>query len=521
MKLAVFDNRSNYVGRVNDKTFYRILNNVSMTYGSVVECFRLWLVNDMKHCCDFVHTYIESQFNGGQDFLFTEGMLVNVGKPNLSLQYTINHTDKLDALSGHPSLNNMESINIMKSTQFTESIIKCNDTKNSIDVRIGFKITKINVTAGIVAQSRSQADNIAHYWTYRRQDNAVYKTNFLVDFEIPPYVIDAIYKKFNISRKSHRPMLKWLNRHSSHLVYYGLNTFNGQPRFFVKLKTHPLLRPSGMSNPQGIEEMSLGSEMWVMTRNFDIDVVIPAVVAIKGYTHPDNDYNSYDNVDFNNDITNALRNKTIEEYAVQIDDKHAISEFEVTLTEEDIKTLQNGTKISEKIDVSPMLETENLMILFNKWAFDKGLDMSDLYDFIVCEYGKTPYGSLSKNHTLSEATEKLNMTVEEYKDYIQKNNIPLQTTKDGKLLTITDLHIPNEEAEYEHYIKNSRDFWFIDLQPEVDKQYRVTLYCSLALYNQFIVETGTTLEEFISVDDAHHEYATGKFQEFSNPQDRY
>lgn len=520
MNFNAFDNRKNVNRNMKTKTFYRLLTNVSMTYGSIVECFRIWLTNDMKHICDFKHTYIESQFNGTQDFLFREGMLMTVEKPNLSLQYNIDHTNKLDAIT-HPSLNNMESVNIMRPQQFTESFISNNDNKNSIDVRLAYKITKIVVNIGVVAQSRSQADNIAHYWSYRRQDNTVYVSNFLVDFEIPPYVIDILYDKYKISRKTHRPMLKWLNRHSSHLVYYGINTFNGKPRFFIKLKVKPLLRPNGLSNPQGYEEQTLGSEMWTLTRNFEIDVIVPSMIGITGYTHPDNDYDITDVTTLNDDILNNLRHKTVEEYGIQIDDKHAIAEIEYRLDSSDIETLPDGSKISKKLDISDMLQNEGLMMLFNKWAVSKGLDASDVYDFVVNKYVEgTPYVTLAKNHTLSEALEKLNMNIDEYKEFVDKNEIKFDSLN-GKFFTINDLHIPDETKEYDHYIKNSKEFWFVDLEPNENKTYRITLYCSMRLYNQFVLETGHSLEEFISVDDAHNEFATGKFKELSNPQDRY
>ena len=520
MRIADFDNRSTFHNNQKNKSYYRILDNLSMSYGSAVECFRIWLTNDLKGIANFTHTYIESQFNGAQDFLFREGMLVHLNKPNLSLQYTIDHANRHETMT-HPSVNNMEAINVLRSTQYTDSIVKCNDGNDSIDVRVGYRMTKINVTAGIVAQSRSQADNISQYWTYRRQDNYLYKTGFLIDFEIPPYVIDILYNKFKIPRKTHRPMLKWLNKHSSHLVYYGLNTYNGKPRFFVKMKMNPLIRPNGFSNPQGLEEMTLGSEMWTLTRNFDIDIPMPAIIAIKGYSYRDNDYNNREATDFNNDIANALRNKTIEEFEIQIEDKHAITEVAVDIDASDIITLENGTKISNKIDIHDAIESEGLMLLFTKWAKEKGLDESDLYDFVVApNNGLVPYTTLSKTHTLSEAVDALHMSVEEYKGFIDRNKI-LFETEDDRLLTINDLAIPNDDAEYEHYIKNSREFWFVDLQPEIGKSYRITIYCSLGLYNQFILETKYSLEDYISADDAHNEYATGKFKELSNPQDRY
>lgn len=519
MRINRFDNRKSYYEQPKhtNKTYYRVLNDLGTTFGSIVDTFKLWLQNDMKSICTFKHTYIASEFTGMKNFMFTEGMLTSVAKPNLSLNFNIDHSYDSDIYKV-ARVSSYDSIHILKSTQFMESIIKALDGKESIDVKLAYKIVRINIGTGIVAQSRYYADNIAYAWNVKRQDGSLYTSNFLITFQIPDDVIEAIYVKFNIDRRTHRPMLRWLSKHCQMPVFFGVNTYNGKKQYFIKYKAKPLIRPTSLSSPSAIEENHI-KEHWVLTRNFELDVAVPMILGITGYVHPEVVYDNTKSL--SEDITEALRHEAIAEYSLQIGDKHAVGEFESIIEDDDIITLKNGKKISKKIDISDILETEGLIPLFREWGKKLGLTDFDLFEFVVAkDLAHTGYTKLGKGHTLNDALTKLGLSAKEYKNFITENEIPVKDDT-GRLLTIDDLCIPNQDAEYNHYIKNSKEFWYIDLDPDKGQIHRITLYVSIRLFNQFILDTGYTLEDYANVDDMAHEYPQGKNKKINDVTNRY
>lgn len=520
MRLDEFVNKSKPVNGQN-KTYYKIINDLGTCYGSIVNNFRIWLENDLKQIgCKTKYTYISNHFVGMNDFYFTEGMLMQIEKPNLSLQFNINHTD-VNASFDVPALNNFEAVNVLKSKQFTDSIISAAENNNSIDIRLSFKAIKVEAIAGLVFQSRYYADNIAQAWNVKRRDGYTFSSKFLVDFQIPDYVIEMLYKKFNISKSSHRPMLRWLNKHTMYPVYYGLNTFNAKPGFFIKLKTKPHIRATGMTNPQGISEMNYNLEMWTMTRNFEVDIVVPTMIAITGYINPE--INIYDNTNgLDNDITDFLNNERFEEYNLQINDKHALMSSTISLDNNDITELKSGKRLSKKIYIADIVKADGRFYPFIEWGLKNGYDLSDMLDFVIKKplMEGLPYTRLGKGHTVSDAITKLGMTLNEYKGYVREYDILLKTD-DERLLTIDDLDIPLEDYEYDNYIKNTKELWFIDLDPSTDRDYEITFYVSMRLFNKYTMDTKEGLEDYISSDDMSQHFPQGSGKELNDIQNRY
>lgn len=507
----------------DNKTYYEIVSNLGVTFGSIVDDFRLWLINDFKKFAPIKKTYIHSQLTGTQDFYLTEGMLIQVEKPNLSLQFSINHINTLTHFNT-PAFQNFEAINYLKANAFMDSVIFCDDGKNSIDIKLSFKPIRIDVNSIIVTQSRYQADNITHAWNIRRNDNVAYSSKFYVDFEIPEHIIQMLYDKFKISTKTHRPMLKWLNKHCPYPVYYSLNTYNAKPGFFFKYIIKPLIRPTGLQNPQPINEVNNQlSEMWAITRSFEMDVVVPSILAVSGHVIPEltDNYKFDTNENFEDDVAKYINNERVQEYSLQIEDKHALFDFHISLEDEDIITTKSGKKISKKIMISDAITEQPHMNDFIKWGESYNLTPSDLFDFVVHKNtAGIPYSRLGIGHTISDAMKTLNMTIDEYKEFTSRIQIPLHSD-DKHIFTIDDLDIPNTEMEYDHYIKNNDEIWFIDLRPEPNESFTVVVYISIRLFNQFVMETKITRQDVIDNDDIANEYPQGNNKTLNDIQDRY
>lgn len=462
--------------KFNMNTKYFIPYDLGVSFGSVYDGFRKWVKRDLKNAVVFNSEYVKTRFNGNKEFSWNKGVLGQARKPCLSIQCFVDHENDSEAFS-HPSVKNWDSVHFLEPDEFTSTIINIEDNldmKNNVKVSFAMKSVKFEFNAGIVTGSRNQADNIANYWTTRRSTNYYYPFDIFIDFKIPDEIIDGIKERFNKKDLSENQFLKWLNRNSKSHVYYAMDGYNGKKYFFFRYIANPLIKVMNITNPQEFELRGmLHGESYAFSRSFELEVMIPSIIAITAYgdrliLDKDGDVRKEKLSDKDNRAEINLSERFIEIERV-FEDKHAIAEIHFKWSEDDLMTHADGSITSKKMKILDFLPDNHIdkryILELIAWSKTKGYRLLDLFNFQLYK--------VDKNNPFTD---------------------PLVTSIDG-------INIPDDKFEKKYYIKNMKDLTIVDLKPDVTEPLIGIIYLDQLVKNQYEYEVGRMKESAIAHDD--------------------
>lgn len=456
---------------------YFIPYDLGVTFGSIYDAFRKWVKRDLKNAVIFNTEYIKTQLISEKEFLWNKGILAQAKKPCLSVQGVIDHAYESEVYR-HPSMKNWDAIHFLEPEEFTHTMINIEDNldmNNSIDLRIAMKSIQMELTAGIVVGSRNQADNIANYWTTRRTTNYYYPFDIVVDFKIPDEVIEMISTKFRLDKLDHHQLLKWLNRNSKGHIYYAMDGYSGKSYYFFRYTANPLIKVLDMNNPTEYEVRgTLNGESYAFTRSFELEIMIPSIIAIKSYGDKLR-LTEYGQKIIKSGVTQDELVKaklgTPERYIEiekQFENKHYLKEIHFNWVKDDLVTHRSGEVTTKEIS------------LFD--FFDKNKE-EDAYIYQVINWGK------KKGYNLEDI-----FTFQLFK-------VSKDILEDPKVQNVSADNIPSDAREKKYYIKNMRKFTIIDLKPDLSEPLIGIIYINLLIKNQYEYEIGKLVDQAISNDD--------------------
>lgn len=470
--------------KFDNKASFFIPYDLGVTFGSIYDSFRKWIVRDLDKAIKFNTINVRTQITSDKRFLWHKAILAQAQRPCLSLQATIDHSYESEVFK-HPAFRNWEAVHFLEPQEFNQKLISLEDNldlNNNLEVAFAMKSVQFQLSAGIVFNSRYQADNIANYWTTRRSSNYYYPFDLIIDFKIPEEIIEMIIDKFKLEDKGHHEILKWLNRHSHSHIYYTMDGFNGKKYYFFRYKARPLIKPTGFTNPTEYEiRGTYKGESYTIVREFEVEVLIPSIMSIKKYG---------DRIEIEN-YNNKTKTKTVEaveesltradiklneryiEIERVIENKHALKEIEFNWSNDDLVTHPNGSVTTKKIDLNLFLDKEHDKYIhaFINWGTKiKGYTLDQLFNF-----------QLYKAHNFESG--------EHFKD-------PKIKERKGQ-----DINVPVDGLQEKEYIKNMREFYIIDLKPNVEESLIGILYCDLLAKNQFDYYYDQKFDTTIGNDD--------------------
>ena len=468
---------------INGKSFFKkdvhyfIPYDLGVTFGSIYDSFRKWIKKDLKNAVIFNTEYIKTQLISEKEFLWNKGLLAQAKKPCLSIQGVIDHAYESEVYR-HPSMKNWDAVHFLEPEEFTHTIINIEDNldmNNNLAVRIAMKSIQLDLTAGIVAGSRNQSDNIANYWTTRRSTNYYYPFDITVDFKIPDEVITMIQNKFKLQDLSHHQLLKWLNRNSKGHIYYAMDGYSGKDYYFFRYVANPLIKVLDMNNPTEYEiRGNLKGESYAFTRSFELEVMIPSIIAIKSYG---------DRIDLSELSDEVLRSGVTQDDALKIsinrneryieiektfENKHMLKEVYFNWSKDDLVTHRSGEVTTKEISLFNFFdkEKEEDQYIFQviNWAKSKGYNMEDIFSFQLFKIDK-------------------------------------DIRKEAKVKDVSPNSIPEDAKEKKYYIKNMRKFSIVDLKPVLTEPLIGIIYINLLIKNQYEYEIGRLADQTIGNDD--------------------
>lgn len=452
------------------KTSYMIPYDLGVTFGTVFSNFEKWIKRDLKQI-KFNDTYIKTQITSDKRFIWQKAVLGQARRPCLSLQATIDHNNPSEVFT-HPSFRNWDAISFLEPKEFTIPMISIEDEKNElndVEFRISGKAIKFEFQAGIVANSRYEADNISNLWTTRRANGYFYNFPMVLDFKIPDEIMNFIADKFKLDISNHISTLKYINRNSHGHIYYAVDGYNGKKYYFFRYNVSPLIKVGEISNPAEYEvKGALHGDAYTFTRSFELEVLVPGIISMARYGDRinllDDKYRAKDGV-FHDPIASIVHTDLHERYIdVEriIENKHAMKFVYFTLGEKDLVKHTDGSTTSRKISLYEFLDendSEDKYVLdMIKWSLAKGYKLHDIFNF-----------------TLYDVPDKINDT---------RYTESIDVSEDKNL----DMYVPNESDEYKYYIKNMKDFFIVDLKPELNKELLGVIYIDLLVKNQYDYE---------------------------------
>ena len=458
---------------------YMIPYDLGVTFGSIYDAFRKWVKRDLKNAVKFNTEYVKTRLASDKEFVWNKGLLGQARKPCLSVQCGIDHSYDSEVYR-HPSMKNWDAVHFLEPDEFTNAIIQIEDNldlKNNLEIAISMKSIQLDLQAGIAVGSRNQADNIANVWTTRRSTNYYYPFDTFIDFKIPDELIELIREQFNMKDASHHQLLKWLNRNSRTHIYYTMDGYNGKYYYFFRYVSNSLIKVIDMTNPQEFETRGvLKGESYAFTRSFELEILVPSIIAIKKY----GDRIILDK--YKNNLTKSgvtpedltkgqigLSERYIEIEKV-FDNKHALIEIPFKWTEDDLITHKSGQVTTKKFSLFNFIDKNHpdgrYIYELIAWAKTKGYKNEDLFNFQL--FKATP---------------------------INSNKNPLvEPIENG-------INIPPDSNEKKYYIKNMREFSIVDLKPDVNEALLGIIYIDLLIKNQYEYEIGRLKEQAIGNDD--------------------
>ena len=465
--------------QINRNVSYMIPYDLGVTFGTIYENFMKWIKNDFKKVVKFNSEYIKTRITSDKEFLWNKGILAQARTPCLAMQCSIDHSFDSEVFR-HPSVKNWEAIGFLEPSELTQPFIAVEDNldmSNNIEFAFSLKAIRMELFAGITAGSRFQADNLANFWTTRRSDNYYYDFPMVIDFKIPDEVIYILAEKFKLDLSDWRTVLKWLNRHSRVHIYYAMDGYNGKYYYFFRYVSNSLIKVIDMTNPQEFETRGvLKGESYAFTRSFELEILVPSIIAIKKY----GDRIILDR--YKNNLTKSgvtpedltkgqigLSERYIEIEKV-FDNKHALIEIPFKWTEDDLITHKSGQVTTKKFSLFNFIDKNHpdgrYIYELIAWAKTKGYKNEDLFNFQL--FKATPINSI-------------------------KNPL-VEPIENG-------INIPPDSNEKKYYIKNMREFSIVDLKPDVNEALLGIIYIDLLIKNQYEYEIGRLKEQAIGNDD--------------------
>lgn len=466
---------------------YMIVVDLGVTYGTIFNNVYKWISNDLKNVITFNSPpFISTQLNHTKTFLFPRGMLAQARKPNMTLKYNIDHSYKSEIYK-HPSVLGKEAINFLDVHEYMTNIFSYEDDKdisNNMTLSMSMKSVRMELTVGIVTNSRYQADNTINAWKTIRMEDYITTCNMMIDFKIPSEMLYYICKRFNVDMHNHHAVLKFLNNNSKFNIFYTLDGNDAKYYYFLRYPASILIKTDGLQNPQewNANEISSSDSTYTFTRNFSFEVMIPSMLAVTKYG---------DRLvleDIKADLSNRVEKLEIDKVKILaheryieiervMEDRHAILETSFTYNKDDLITKIIGDKeisISKKIDLMPFISGDDYILTFVEWAEKNGYTKADLFN--VCLYENPPETYMEENH-------------------VRNGIATLEVLDENKIV------IPPDNAEYRYYLKNMVEFNIVDLSPKENVPMYLILYVSLAIKNKFEFETNTSTNKGWGNDD--------------------
>ena len=467
---------------------YWMPNDLSVTFGTIFDNMRKWIINDLKGVVKFNHVFVDTQMMGDKDFFWSSGILGQARKPVLNLQFHVDHSYEHPNYGQGYSFSARESINYINNKGALFRVMAFEDDKdprNNMDIRIAFKNVHVNCHAGIVEVSRPAINNISHYWHTMRQPNEqVYNLNHYVDFKIPTEVMNMLAERFGLPKDDHHKTLRFLNHNSFVNVYYGMSGYDGKFYYFLRYPCRSFIKTDGMTNPEAWAEEGISTpEAYTIERDFGVDVMVPMYMSFAAYGDRivlddpkwkrEDGWHDYKMTE----AVGHLNERFIEVERV-FKEKHAIAEARFHWSDEDLITHSSGTVTTKKISLEPFLDIENnkyLEALVN-WSKKKGYKYVDLFNFQLYQNPGIGTENIDKNKPL--------------RTEIETNE------KDQQYATI-----PANNEEYKYYLKNMDDFFIVDFNPDKTRELYGIIYLNMAIRNEFEYETNNAGEVAYGNDD--------------------
>ena len=449
----------------NKNVDYYVPKDLGYTLGTVFKNLQVWTTKELEHVVKFQHTYIDTTVMYEKTFLWSKGILAQARKPTLSLQFSMDFVEDRSPWAT-PAYKNLEAAKWLSPRDFTHPMFQFEDDKdirNNMQVSFAMKNVKCTLNVGVATSTRMEAVNIVNYWTTRRTDGYHYNLDMVIDFKIPPAIIYVICEKYGINIKNHHQVLHFLNKNSIYNVFYGMDGSYGKFYYFIRYKTNFLIRPEGVTNPQGWEiQGTTQHNTWTLTRNFEMDIQIPSIIAITKYgdrlDFREIESNLQDELLsdlYNTGVANIQLNERVLEIERVITDKHAIKQVNFSFTEEDIKESENGVRQTDKIEISSFIEEDLEIKKYVEWALENGYTYLDLFNFKLYRTKITEWEQSAEIREYDALTGETNYAENVFGD------------------------------EYNYYIKNIKDMYFIDVNPNVNCVYTGIIYTNLKIFNEY------------------------------------
>lgn len=460
---------------------YYIPKDLGYTLGTVYKNLQTWVEKELKGIVKFNHLYIDTKVNYAKDFLWNKGLLGQARKPTLALQFSMELNENSDPWNV-PAFKNIDSIKYLNHKDFTNRMFMFEDNddiRNTLEVRFGMKNIKCTLNAGIATVTRMENVNIANYWNSRRSNGYAYNLEMTNDFKIPPIIIYIICKKFKVNFKNHHDVLKFLNMNSAFPVFYGLDGNNGRFYYFIRYKCDFIIKPDTSTNPQGWEiQGTMQSNTWTFNRTFDLDIQVPYIISLNHYGdkyrfEEFEELTQYELVKDEYSNANITYNERILEIERVITNKHAIKQINFNFEEKDLISITDKVKMTEKIDLKDLWKDDVYLTKLVKWALSKKYTYLDLFNFKLHKVNKRFYNKPELD----------GVSIDEI-DFLSGD---------------VDFSILGEE--YEGYIKNMKDMYFVDINPDIKAYYVGILYLNLDIDLQYRRESGEYYNEETSNDD--------------------
>lgn len=491
---------------IDRRVTYWQCNDLSVTYGGIFDAIRKWIKNDLKGVVDFKHEFVNTQLQSDKDFFWNTGVLAQARKPLLNLAFEVDHTHVHQGYENN-TFRNTEGMNYLDERGSMYRIFAFEDEKdptNNLEIRIAFKNAHIATNSGIVVTSRPAANNIAQYWMTKRNDDFRYSFNMMVDYKIPPELINYLGEKFNINTKNHHTMLRFLNQNAFVRCYWGMSGYDGQMYYFIRYPSQSIIAAGSMSNPTAWDTKGYNNpETYTIERPFELDIMVPMYLAFSTYGDRvllEDDKYKDDETWRDSDLNTAATR--IHERYIEVERvfkyRHLLKEVAFTWDKDDLITHPSGTVTTKKISLLPFLDLEHDQYLseFLEWCKAKGYTNANVFNFqMYQEPGIGIKNAITRPNVLRES-------IEHFEDNMEK------------------VTIPNDNEEYLYYIKNMSEFTIVDLKPDTTRELYGQIYLDLAKVNEYEQETGNSLHKPFSNDDMGHDTGYGR-SHLEQTQNRY